>query len=83
VELPVSLAELVWELVGAVAVSELEPESVGAAVSVPEPLEAAPVLVPVGMGGVEVRVTPTEAQRPLANDSAAWMSGPLQVVRMH
>jgi len=69
VEPPLSVAELV----GAVAVLELEPELVG----------AAPVPVPVGMGGVEVRVTPTEAQRPWANDSAACTSEPLQVVRMH
>lgn len=85
VELPLSLAELVWELEGAVAVavSELEPELVGAVESVLEPLEAAPVLVPVGIGGVEVRVTPTEAQRPWAKTSAAWTSEPWQVVRMH
>jgi len=53
-------------------------------VAVPEgvPLpEAPPVLV--GAGGVEVRVTPTDAQRPWANCSAAWTSGPWQVEMMH
>lgn len=75
VGLPVEAAPVA---VGAVP----EPVSVAGGDPESEPEDAAPPVL-VGMGGVDVKVTPTEAQRPWAKVSAAWTSDCGQVVMMH